>query len=81
MSNHAIETAVITTGKASAYGGAAVATVSGLTLNELGVIVGIFVGVTGLILGQVWSWRRDRREAREQEARMRRDFGSNWDKL
>jgi len=81
MSNHAAENAGIVASKVSAYGGAAGAVFFGLTLNELGVIVGIFVAVVGLVLGQIWSWRKDRRESREQAARMRRDFGSNWDKL
>ncbi len=81
MSNHAVENAGIVAGKVAAYGGAGGAVVSGLTLNELGVIVGIFVAVVGLVLGQIWSWRKDRRETREQEMRMRRDFGSNWDQL
>lgn len=81
MSNHAVENAGIVASKVAAYGGASGAVVAGLTLNELGVIVGIFVGLTGLILGQIWSWRKDRREAREQQLRMRRDFGSNWSDL
>jgi hypothetical protein len=81
MSNHTVETAGIAASKVAAYGGAGSAVVFGLTLNELGVIVGIFVGVTGLILGQYWSWRKDRREMREMALRMRSEYGSNWDKL
>ena len=81
MSNHAAENVGIVAGKVAAYGGSGGAVVAGLTLNELGVIVGIFVAVVGLVLGQIWSWRKDRREARELAMRMRRDFGSNWDQL
>lgn len=81
MSNHAVENAGIVASKVAAYGGAGSAVVAGLTLNELGVIVGIFVAVVGLVLGQWWSWRKDRREAREQEMRMRREFGSEWNQL
>ncbi|MFN4121259.1 holin [Acidovorax sp.] len=81
MSNHAVENAGIVASKVAAYGGAGGAVVAGLTLNELGVIVGIFVAVVGLVLGQIWSWRKDRRETREQEIRMRSEFGSEWNKL
>ena len=57
------------------------AALSGLTLSEIGVIVGIVVAVLGLLLGQFWSWRRDRREATEMEARMKHKFGTGWDEL
>lgn len=75
------ENAVIVGSKVAAYGGSGAAVVSGLTLNELGVIVGIVVGVAGLVLGQVWSWRKDRREQREMEVRMQHKFGTGWDEL
>lgn len=75
------ENAVIVGGKVAAYGGSGAAVVSGLTLNELGVIVGIVVGVAGLVLGQFWSWRKDRREQREMDARMHREFGTGWDQI
>ena len=73
------ENAPIVGGKVAAYGGAGTAVVSGLKLHEIGVIIGIVVGVLGLLLSQYWSWRKDRREQREQRARMRRDFGTDWD--
>ncbi|GAB2472272.1 hypothetical protein GCM10027082_24740 [Comamonas humi] len=80
MSN-TTENVGIVTGKTAAYGGAATAAVSGMTLSEIGVIVGIAVGVLGLLLGQFWSWRRDRREQREMEARMLHKYGTGWDEL
>lgn len=52
------ESAAIFAGKTAAYGGAAGAVVSGLTITEVGVVVGIAVGVLGLIFGQYWEWRR-----------------------
>lgn len=75
------ENAAIVGGKVAAYGGSGAAVVSGLTLNEIGVIVGIVVAVLGLLLGQFWSWRKDRREQREMDARMHREFGTGWDEL
>lgn len=80
MSN-TTENAAIVGSKAAAYGGAVTAVGSGLSLNEIGVIVGIVVAVAGLLLGQFWSWRKDRREEREMEVRMHRKFGTGWDEL
>lgn len=55
------------------YGGASTAIVSGLTLNQVGVIVGIVVGVVGLAL-QFWATlRRDRREV--EAHRVRKEWG------
>lgn len=52
------------------YGGASTAVVSGLTLNQIGVIVGIVVGMCGLCL-QVWyTVRKDRREAEEHRLKI-----------
>ncbi|WP_057092906.1 hypothetical protein KV708_19125 [Comamonas thiooxydans] len=78
MSN-AAENGAIVAGKTAAYGGAVSAVVSGLTISELGVIVGIAVAVLGMIFGQYWAWRKDRREQREMEARMQHKFGAGWD--
>lgn len=51
------------------YGGAGTAVVSGLTLSQAGVIVGIVVGITGLCF-QIWATlRRDRREAEAHKLR------------
>lgn len=64
MSN-TVESGAIVAGKTAAYGGAVSAVVSGLSISEFGVIVGIVVGVLGLIFGQYWSWRRDERQRAE----------------
>ncbi|MBB6579578.1 hypothetical protein HNP33_003692 [Comamonas odontotermitis] len=80
MSN-TTESAAIVAGKTAAYGGATTAVVSGMSLSEMGIIVGAIVGVLGLIFGQYWAWRKDRREAREMEARMQHKFGTGWDEL
>lgn len=47
------------------YGGGSTAFVAGLTLSEIGVIVGIIVGLTGLGF-QIWFGLR--RDARDREA-------------
>lgn len=79
--NESPENGAIIASKAAAYGGAVSAIFSGLTVSEIGVIIGTIVGVVGLLLGQFWSWRRDRREVREMEARMRHKFGTQWDEV
>lgn len=80
MSN-TTESAAIVAGKTAVYGGAATAALSGLTLTEMGVVIGAVVGVLGLIFGQYWSWRRDKREEREMIARMTHKYGTGWDEL
>ena len=79
MKTESLENAGMLAGKTMAYGGAAGSALSGLTVSEIGVIVGIVIGVLGLVLGQFWQWRKDRREHRESEARLRHELGTNWD--
>ena len=73
-----VEDLPIAAGKTATYGGAIGALVSGWTISEIGVVVGIVVGVLGLIFGQYWAWRRDRREAAEQEMNMLLEYGPDW---
>lgn len=70
-----VEGLPIAAGKTATYGGAIGALVSGWSISEIGVVVGIVVGVLGLIFGQYWAWRRDRREAAEQEMKMLLEYG------
>ena len=73
-----VEGLPIAAGKTATYGGAIGAFVSGWTISEIGIVVGIVVGVLGLIFGQYWAWRRDRREAAEQEMKMMLEYGPKW---
>ena len=57
-------------GKIMAWFGAIASTVSGLSLNDVGVIVGIAIGVFGLCLNQFWTWRKQVREARFEALRL-----------
>ena len=75
-----VEGLPIAAGKTATYGGAIGALVSGWSISEIGVVVGIVVGVLGLIFGQYWAWRRDRREAAEQEMKMVLEYGPDWRK-
>ena len=73
-----VEGLPITVGKAATYVGAIGAFVSGWTISEIGVVVGIVVGVLGMIFGQYWAWRREKREAAEQEVRLTLEYGPRW---
>ena len=73
-----VEGLPIAAGKTATYGGAIGALVSGWSISEIGVVVGIVVGVLGLIFGQYWAWRRDRREAAEQEMKMGLEYVPKW---
>lgn len=73
-----VEGLPITVGKAATYGGAIGAFVSGWTISEIGVVVGIVVGVLGMIFGQYWAWRREKREVAEQEVRLTLEYGPRW---
>lgn len=73
-----VEDLPITVGKTTTYGGAIGAFVSGWTISEIGVVVGIVVGVLGMIFGQYWAWRRMKREAAEQEVRLTLEYGLRW---
>ena len=52
------------------YGGAGTAVVAGLSLSEVGVIIGIVVGIVGLCLQWYYAHRRDLREAEQHAKRM-----------
>lgn len=58
------------------HGSAAATAYFGLTLNEIGVIVGIFTSICMLALNFYFQWRRDKREevaAKQLERRRNRE--------
>ena len=73
-----VEGLPIAAGKTATYGGAIGAFVSGWTISEIGVVIGSVVAVLGLIFGQYWAWRRDRRELAEHELKRIFEYGPNW---
>ena len=73
-----VESLPIAAGKTATYGGAMGAFVSGWTISEIGVVIGSVVAVLGLIFGQYWAWRRERRETAEQEMKMTLEYGPDW---
>jgi hypothetical protein len=57
-------------GSKTTYGGASVTTVSAFTANEIGVFVGIVIGIAGFLMNWYYSRKRDRREEAEHEMRL-----------
>ncbi|WP_068635016.1 hypothetical protein [Thauera butanivorans] len=56
----------------ASYAGGLISVLSALTLNDLGVVVGILIGLIGLVL-QAWHIiRKDRREQRAHEQKIER---------
>lgn len=58
ISEHAAEVAA----KVGTYGGASVAFVGGLTVNEFAALAGVVIGMVGLGFQIYFGYRRDRRE-------------------
>jgi hypothetical protein len=56
--------------EAASYAGAAASIGSSLTLTTWGVVAGIVTGLLTFAMNLVFSYRRDRREQRESEARL-----------
>lgn len=57
--------------KTASYAGGGVSVVSALTLTEIGIIVGIVTAILTLIVNAIYTYRKDRREKTESEARLK----------
>lgn len=62
----------LTGSDASSYAGSAVSIGASLTLTDIGVVVGIVTALLTFGLNAYFMYRRDQREQREADARMRR---------
>lgn len=67
----AFEATMASTGSKATYGGAGATVLGGVMSSELGVFVGIVVGLVGLIINWYYKHKQDRREEIEHERRMR----------
>ena len=69
------EHALIQTSKITAYSAAGTTILSGLTLSEWGVVVGIVCWILSTIANQYWAWRKTKREELKdkQLMKLRRD--------
>ena len=57
--------------EAASYAGSGVAMGASLTLTDIGVIVGIATAVLTFSLNAYFMWRKDQREQRESDERLR----------
>lgn len=57
--------------EAASYTGSAVALGSSMTLTDVGVIVGIATALATFALNAFFMWRKDQREQRESDERIR----------
>lgn len=72
MNRDAIDAAAATFGTKAAYTGATTTVGGWLLSSEFGVIAGLLIGVTGLLVNLYFQRRRDLREEREHQRRMAR---------
>lgn len=62
---------VTKTAAGATFFGSGTAIFGGLSANELAAIGGLFVGLAGLAVTVYFNWKRDQREQREHDARMK----------
>lgn len=67
----ATEAALATAGAKMTYAGAGTTLFGWLFSSQGAVAMGILLGVLGYVTQAFFSWRRDRREARESRARLK----------
>ena len=67
------DTAMAAAGSKATYAGASTSIAGWLMSSEFGVLAGIFIGVTGLLVNWFYRHRQDKREQAEHEAHMKRD--------
>lgn len=63
--------AVTKTAAGATFVGSATSIFGGLSANELAAIGGLLVGLAGLAINLYFNWKRDQREQREHDARMK----------
>jgi site-specific recombinase len=69
---HAMEPLAASAAKAATYAGAGASAVGGFALSSEEIaLVGLLVAIAGFVISAVFQVRRDRREQREHEARMK----------
>ena len=67
------DSVIASTASKATYTGAGASVMGWLVSSEAAVFFGIVIGVLGLVVNVIFSIRRDRREQREHEQRMRHD--------
>lgn len=71
MTREAMDATAAAFGSKAAYTGAGSTIVSWMLSSEFGVLAGLVIGLLGLLTNWYFQHRRDRREQREHERRMK----------
>jgi hypothetical protein len=71
ITREAVESALISAGNKTVLAGGSAAAVSDFLQSNLGVTVGIAIGILGYLTSLYFQWSRDRRERAEHKRRMR----------
>ena len=75
--NDKVDAIGVAIGKTGAYGGGATAVIAGMTASEFAALAGIVIALLGWLTQIYFNRKRDRREQREHEARMRSYGGTD----
>jgi hypothetical protein len=67
---NAFEAGMAAAGSKATYGGASASILGWIVSSEVGIMVGILVGLAGLLVNWYYRYKKDRREQREHEKRM-----------
>jgi hypothetical protein len=66
----AFDTTMAAIGSKATYGGASTSVVSWLLSSEFGILMGILIGVTGLVVNWYYKHKDDKRKEEEHNRRM-----------
>jgi hypothetical protein len=66
----AFDTTMAAIGSKATYGGASTSVVSWLLSSEFGILMGILIGVTGLVINWYYRYKDDRRKEEEHKLRI-----------
>jgi hypothetical protein len=67
----AFDTAMAAVGSKVTYGGASTSVVSWLLSSEFGILMGILIGLSGLIINWYYRHKEDKRRQEEHERKLR----------
>jgi hypothetical protein len=67
----AFDTTMAAVGSKATYGGASTSVVSWLLSSEFGILMGILIGLSGLIINWYYRHKEDKRRQEEHERKLR----------
>lgn len=70
---HTLDATMAAMGSKATYGGASASVLSWFLSSEFGVLMGILIGLTGLLVNWHYKHKEDRRRQEDHDRRMRDD--------